>query len=91
MGEIADYLVEKMMDEGMTYGCRRSRHVPKKKVDSKAFDEETRAAEYPGKNTDPRLLRDYPEKTFDMGFFPSIPKPAPPEPFADLMDEEAPF
>lgn len=97
MGDIADYLIEQMMDGGMTpgmgYACRRGRkrQEPRKPKDPKAFDEDTRAREYPGKNTPAHLLQEYPEKTFDMGFFPTIHKKEKPMPFADLMDEEAPF
>lgn len=85
MGEIADDLIDRMMDgdDDMYYPHRsylpRVRHAakPKKKV------------------------KEYPEKTFDMGFFPTnIPKPRtvveePKEQAPDLWqaasDEEAPF
>lgn len=98
MGDEADYLINRMMDDGISpYSCgRRSRkkkhREPKKPVDPGAFDEETRAREFPSKKTDPRLLPDYPEKTFDMGFFPTIPKKEPPKPQGwDVDEEEAPF
>lgn len=105
MGDIADDLIDRMLQEG-TYGfaCRRGRtkgrsnhrhpqydQLPKKKVDPKAFDEDTRAREYTGKNTPASMVPDFPEKTFDMSFFPKAPAPKP-EPNAwDYDPETAPF
>lgn len=90
MGEIADDLIDRMMDDGyfpsrtfMPRGSNKSRH---KKSDPK--DRST------------WKTRDYPEKTFDMGFFPTIPPKAPkPEPVVetpapdvwDINTEDAPF
>lgn len=47
--------------------------------------------EYPSKITDPALLPSYPEKTFDMGFFPK-PVAKPPEPSVwGINEDDAPF
>lgn len=98
MGDIADDLIDRMFDmedDGYsqspcsTYGYRRPRK-PKKPAPAGAFDEQTRAMEFPGKKTDPSLLRDYPEKTFDMGFFPILPVNKAPDPW-NPSGEEAPF
>ena len=101
MGEIADDLIDRMFDddEGMYYPHRNNyyRHPSprpykkKKPAPAGVFDEQTCAAEFPGKKTDPSLLREYPEKTFDMGFFPTIPKKKEaPDPWA-LGTDDAPF
>lgn len=90
MGEIADDLIDRMMEDGyfpgrvfMPRGSSRPHH---KKSDPK--DRST------------WKTRDYPEKTFDMGFFPTIPpKATKPEPVVespapdvwDINSEEAPF
>ena len=104
MGEIADDLIDRMMEDGyfpgrafMPRGGNRPHYVPankkkKKPAPAGVFDEQTCAAEFPGKKTDPSLLRDYPEKTFDMGFFPAMPKQdSAPDPWALNDGEEAPF
>lgn len=102
MGEIADYLIDQMMDDGyfpspafMPSGCNRGHKHKAHKAKGNTFDEATRAAEFPGKKTDPSLLRDYPEKTFDMGFFPTVkrePVVTPPAPDVwDIHSEDAPF
>ena len=110
MGEIADDLIDRMMDDGcfpsrafMPRGCNRGHKRKDRKnppVDS--FDATTRAQEFPGKKTPAHLLQEYPEKTFDMGFFPTV-KPKPPKPSVepvvtptdpdvwDFTDEDAPF
>ena len=109
MGEIADYLIDQMMDDGyfpspsfMPRGRNRGTKKNRKQPPPGAFDEQTRATEFPGKKTPAHLLRDYPEKTFDMGFFPTI-RPKPPKPTVepaietpapdvwDINSEEAPF
>lgn len=96
MGEIADDLIDRMMDDGyfpsrtfMPRGCNRKHKAHKSK--GKTFDEATRAAEYPSKKTDPSLLPDYPEKTFDMGFFPVAKREPVVENPWDTNSEEAPF
>lgn len=103
MGEIADDLIDRMMEDDWFHPCEprqrgyaRYSHdlMPRKKkkpAPAGVFDEQTRAAEFPSKKTDPSLLRDYPEKTFDMGFFPTIPKKKEePDPWA-LGTDDAPF
>ena len=100
MGEIADDHVDRMLDDlfegrGNFYPrYHREEYRPKKKKPASAdvFDEQTRAAEYPSKKTDPKLLPHYPEKTFDMGFFPTIPKKKEaPDPWALGTEDDAPF
>jgi hypothetical protein len=101
MGEIADYLIDQMMDDGyfpspsfMPRGRNRGTKKNRKQPAPDAFDEQTRATEFPGKKTPAHLLRDYPEKTFDMGFFPTIPAKQAVDPAPDVWDinsEEAPF
>lgn len=102
MGEIADDHVDRMLDDlfegrGNFYPrYNREEYRPKKKqrhkLEDKTFDEATRAAEFPSKKTDPSLLRDYPEKTFDMGFFPTVKRePVVKDPWAIDPDKEAPF
>lgn len=102
MGEMADDLIDRMMDDGyfpsstsIPRGCNRGhKRTKKKQVPASVFDEHTRAQEFPSKKTDPALLPDYPEKTFDMGFFPKpIPKEKPkpvPDPWV-IDGEDAPF
>jgi len=106
MGEIADDLIDRMIDDGYFPGSNftpTGRHkkpynppihrLPKER-DLRAFSDEVRAAEYPSKKTDPNLLPKYEEKTFDMSFFPTIPKKEPkkPEPSGwDSDPDEAPF
>lgn len=97
MGEIADDLIDRMFDDDFGYPSSRGRHYnvrqkkQRNKLEDKTFDEATRAAEFPSKKTDPSLLRDYPEKTFDMSFFPTIPKKEDaPDPWA-LGTDDAPF
>lgn len=92
MGEIADDLIDRMFDDDDGY------------FPSRAFM--PRGSNKPRhKKSDPNdrstwKSRDYPEKTFDMGFFPTIPKKepkpepvvTPPEPSVwDFTDEDAPF
>lgn len=98
MGEIADDLIDRMFDDDLGYPSSRGRHYNVRqqkqrfKLEDKTFDEATRAAEFPSKKTDPSLLRDYPEKTFDMGFFPTVKRePVVEDPWAPNPDEEAPF
>lgn len=99
MGEIADDLIDRMWDHddrdddyphgGRSYYRNSAPRPPKKKKPkSDPNDRSTWKS------------RDYPEKTFDMSFFPIIPKkepkpePAvtPPEPSVwDFTDEDAPF
>ena len=86
MGEMADELIDRMMDDG---------YFP-----SRAFLPRGRNSHHKGKSK-PKV-KEYPEKTFDMSFFPTaIPKPRtivepkeelPPAPDAwDINNEEAPF
>lgn len=98
MGEIADDHIDRLMDAGYFYGRTPSgyshrqpqhKNKPKKKVDPK--QQLLIAQEYPGKNTPAHLLQDYPEKTFDMSFFPTL-KPKKEEPSDPWnLDGEAPF
>ena len=96
MGEIADDLIDRMMEDGyfpsrafMPRGCNRGHpRKEKKPAPAGAFDEQTRATEFPGKKTPAHLLQDYPEKTFDMSFFPSVPVKAPAPSVWDLMNED---
>lgn len=101
MGEIADDLIDRMMDDGyfpsrafMPRGCNRGHKHQAHKSKGKSFDETTRAQEFPGKKTPAHLLQDYPEKTFDMGFFPTVKREpvveTPPDVW-DIDNEEAPF
>lgn len=96
MGEIADDLIDRMMEDGyypgrafMPRGGNRPHKAKAHKSKGKTFDEATRAAEYPSKKTDPSLLPDYPEKKFDMGFFPVLPKNEVPDPWS--LSDEPPF
>lgn len=101
MGEIADDLIDRMFDDDFGYPSSRDmrgshynvrQKKQRHKLEDKTFDEATRAAEFPSKKTDPSLLRDYPEKTFDMSFFPTVKRePVVEDPWAIDPDEEAPF
>lgn len=116
MGDIADDCFDRAMDEladgrayedddGYYYSRQRFAHTPsgsRKKQAKKQKAMRSIAQEYPSKTTPSHLLRDHPEKTFDMSSFPTnIPKPrtvVPEEPkeqpAADPWDttgEEAPF
>ncbi|MNF24252.1 hypothetical protein D3C85_379830 [compost metagenome] len=98
MGEIADDLIDRMMDDG--YFPSQS-FMPRGSNRTRGYDTKIQ----PKKKSDPNdrstwKSRDYPEKTFDMGFFPTIPKKEPkPEPVVtppkpsvwDFTDEDAPF
>ena len=90
MGEMADDLIDQMMDDGYfpspSFMPRSSNRQHHRKSDPK--DRSTWKS------------RDYPEKTFDMGFFPTLPAKAPkPEPKVetpapdvwDINSEDAPF
>lgn len=98
MGEIADDLIDKMMDDGyfpsrafMPHSCNRGTKKNGKPVPKGAFDEETRAAEFPSKKTPLHLLRDYPEKTFNMDFFPTAKREVVVEDPWKTDSEDAPF
>lgn len=94
MGEIADDLIDKMMDDGYfpsRYSCGRGTKKNRKSVPKGAFDEETRAAEFPGKKTPLHLLREYPEKTFNMDFFPTAKREVVVEDPWKTDSEDAPF
>lgn len=104
MGEYADYLIDQMLDEGYSPFSGRQPKGRKDKIPPDRFYKirgakkkksthdpkiaQTLAHEIPGKNTDPKLLRDYPEETFDMSFFPTLPKP---KNAWDINEDEAPF
>lgn len=86
MGEIADDHIDRMMDDGYSpfYGWERKGRY---KTPPDSYYKKKQAK-----------VKTYPEKTFDMGFFPtSIPKPRTvveptevvPDPWA--IDGEAPF
>lgn len=96
MGEIADDLIDRMMEDGyfpgrafMPNGSNRKHKAHKSK--GKTYDEATRAAEFPSKKTDPSLLPNYPEKTFDMGFFPTMPVKKTPNSWEQAQEEDPPF
>lgn len=67
------------------------KHQGKPKTRPGKMSDETRAIEYPGKETPAHLLRDYPKETFDMGFF-KVAKPRSDiEKAFDVSEDDAPF
>ena len=80
MGEIADYLIDQMIDDGYYPG---GNFLPR--GGSRYRNGHSSCAPRPKK------VKTYPESTFDMGWFPTVTKKEEPNIIEELLKEDPPF
>ena len=104
MGEYTDYEIDRMLDAGYSPFSgrepkgRRDKVPPNnfykgktQKKGAKKGKKVPLVVQYPSKSTDPALPPEYPEKLFDMSFFPK-PVVKVPEPTVwNVSEDDAPF